>query len=59
MRTTTDESSTVTVAAIQGSVPRLGLDFNAQRKAVLDNHVARTLALAEASPPDGPRPPRW
>ncbi|MGN5240309.1 MULTISPECIES: apolipoprotein N-acyltransferase [unclassified Rhodococcus (in: high G+C Gram-positive bacteria)] len=37
----------VTVAAIQGSVPRLGLDFNAQRKAVLDNHVARTLELAE------------
>ncbi|MFD6859897.1 apolipoprotein N-acyltransferase [Rhodococcus sp. NPDC060090] len=36
----------VTVAAIQGSVPRLGLDFNAQRKAVLDNHVARTLELA-------------
>ncbi|TCN50454.1 apolipoprotein N-acyltransferase [Rhodococcus sp. SMB37] len=36
----------VTVAAIQGSVPRLGLDFNAQRKAVLDNHVAQTLALA-------------
>ncbi|MEE2035554.1 apolipoprotein N-acyltransferase, partial [Rhodococcus chondri] len=37
---------TVTVAAIQGSVPRLGLDFNAQRKAVLDNHVARTRELA-------------
>jgi apolipoprotein N-acyltransferase len=36
----------VTVAAIQGSVPRLGLDFNAQRKAVLDNHVAQTLELA-------------
>ncbi|MCW3472339.1 apolipoprotein N-acyltransferase [Rhodococcus pyridinivorans] len=47
VRTATDESSTVTVAAIQGSVPRLGLDFNAQRKAVLDNHVARTLVLAE------------
>ncbi|WP_241386843.1 apolipoprotein N-acyltransferase [Rhodococcus sp. CH91] len=39
-------AETVTVAAIQGSVPRLGLDFNAQRKAVLDNHVARTLELA-------------
>ena len=37
---------TVTVAAIQGSVPRLGLDFNAQRRAVLDNHVERTLELA-------------
>ncbi len=37
----------VTVAAIQGNVPRLGLDFNAQRRAVLDNHVAQTLRLAE------------
>jgi apolipoprotein N-acyltransferase len=27
-------------------VPRLGLDFNAQRRAVLDNHVARTEQLA-------------
>ncbi|WP_415974912.1 apolipoprotein N-acyltransferase [Rhodococcus sp. 077-4] len=37
---------TVTVAAVQGSVPRLGLDFNAQRRAVLDNHVRETMALA-------------
>jgi apolipoprotein N-acyltransferase len=29
-------------------VPRAGLDFNAQRRAVLDNHVQRTLELAEA-----------
>ncbi|MHA3021928.1 apolipoprotein N-acyltransferase [Mycobacterium sp. BMJ-28] len=36
----------VTVAAVQGNVPRLGLDFNAQRRAVLDNHVAETLRLA-------------
>lgn len=35
-----------TVALVQGNVPRLGLDFNAQRRAVLDNHVARTDALA-------------
>ncbi|MFF2392010.1 apolipoprotein N-acyltransferase [Nocardia sp. NPDC058114] len=39
---------TITVAAIQGSVPRLGLDFNAQRRAVLDNHVRRTEELADA-----------
>ncbi|WP_433715679.1 apolipoprotein N-acyltransferase [Nocardia sp. CA-084685] len=39
---------TITVAAIQGSVPRLGLDFNAQRRAVLDNHVLRTEELARA-----------
>ncbi|GAA2797319.1 apolipoprotein N-acyltransferase [Mycolicibacterium pallens] len=38
---------TVTVAAIQGSVPRLGLDFNSQRRAVLDNHVRQTVQLAD------------
>lgn len=37
----------VTVAAIQGSVPRLGLDFNSQRRAVLDNHVRQTVQLAD------------
>ena len=37
----------ITVAAVQGNVPRLGLDFNAQRRAVLDNHVRETLRLAE------------
>ena len=42
---TTDPA--VTVAAVQGNVPRLGLDFNAQRRAVLDNHVRETLRLAE------------
>jgi apolipoprotein N-acyltransferase len=36
-----------TVAAVQGNVPRLGLDFNAQRRAVLDNHVRRTWELAD------------
>ena len=38
---------TATVAVVQGNVPRAGLDFNAQRRAVLDNHVQQTLALAE------------
>jgi apolipoprotein N-acyltransferase len=37
---------TATVAVVQGNVPRIGLDFNAQRRAVLDNHVARTEELA-------------
>jgi apolipoprotein N-acyltransferase len=37
---------TVTIAAVQGNVPRLGLDFNAQRRAVLDNHVKVTEQLA-------------
>jgi apolipoprotein N-acyltransferase len=36
----------VVVALVQGNVPRAGLDFNAQRRAVLDNHVARTKQLA-------------
>ena len=42
-----DTDQSVTVAAVQGNVPRLGLDFNAQRRAVLDNHVRETLQLAE------------
>ncbi len=37
----------ITVAAVQGNVPRLGLDFNAQRRAVLDLHVRETLQLAD------------
>ncbi len=37
---------TVTIAAVQGNVPRLGLEFNAQRRAVLDNHVTATERLA-------------
>ena len=41
-----DEPS-VNVAAVQGNVPELGLDFNAQRRAVLDNHVRETLRLAD------------
>ncbi len=41
------DEPTITVAAIQGNVPRLGLDFNSQRRAVLDNHVTQTLQLAE------------
>jgi apolipoprotein N-acyltransferase len=37
---------TKVVAIVQGNVPRLGLDFNAQRRAVLDNHVQATMQLA-------------
>lgn len=43
----TGDEPTITVAAVQGNVPRLGLDFNSQRRAVLDNHVRQTLQLAE------------
>jgi apolipoprotein N-acyltransferase len=42
----TDGGPTTTVAVIQGNVPRAGLDFNAQRRAVLDNHVQQTIDLA-------------
>ncbi|HYZ68545.1 MAG TPA: apolipoprotein N-acyltransferase [Mycobacterium sp.] len=41
------DDPTITVAAVQGNVPRLGLDFNAQRRAVLDNHVRETMQLAD------------
>ncbi len=41
-----DEPS-INVAVVQGNVPQLGLDFNAQRRAVLDNHVRETLRLSE------------
>lgn len=41
-----DEPS-VNVAAVQGNVPQLGWDFNAQRRAVLDNHVRETIKLSE------------
>ncbi|MVO87724.1 apolipoprotein N-acyltransferase [Streptomyces sp. p1417] len=43
---TAAEHGTATVAVIQGNVPRMGLDFNAQRRAVLDHHVRETLRLA-------------
>ncbi|MFJ4923804.1 apolipoprotein N-acyltransferase [Streptomyces sp. NPDC088725] len=42
----TAQHGTATVAAVQGNVPRAGLDFNSQRRAVLDNHVRRTEQLA-------------
>ena len=39
------DGPSVRVAVVQGNVPRLGLDFNAQRRAVLDNHVQATMRL--------------
>ena len=38
--------STTTIALIQGDVPDRGLEFNARRRQVLDNHVQQTLKLA-------------
>ncbi|PWI06455.1 apolipoprotein N-acyltransferase [Streptomyces sp. NWU339] len=42
----TAETGTATVAVVQGNVPRLGLDFNSQRRAVLDHHARETERLA-------------
>jgi len=41
--------------AVQGNVPRAGLDFNAERRAVLDNH-ARVTQQAARSVADGTQP---
>ncbi|MFI2642339.1 apolipoprotein N-acyltransferase [Streptomyces sp. NPDC018610] len=41
------EDGTATVALVQGNVPREGLDFNAQRRAVLDYHARETARLAK------------
>lgn len=40
------DGQSVRVAVIQGNVPRLGLEFNAQRAAVLANHASATRELA-------------
>lgn len=56
--TPTAGERTVTVALVQGNVPRLGLDFLGQREAVLRNHIAvtdelaRRVATGELPPPD-------
>ncbi len=39
-------SGETVIALVQGNVPRLGLDFNAQRQRVVRNHVDATLELA-------------
>ena len=41
------QEGTLEVAGVQGNVPRAGLEFNAQRRAVLDNHVRVTRALVD------------
>jgi len=46
LRPGTGHDRTLTVAAIQGDVPDRGLEFNARRRQVLDNHVSQTLKLA-------------
>jgi len=41
------DSPSAVIAVVQGDVPQPGLEFNARRRAVLDNHVNQTIALAE------------
>ncbi|EWT00894.1 acyltransferase [Intrasporangium oryzae NRRL B-24470] len=41
------DGPTAQFLGVQGNVPRAGLEFNAQRRAVLDNHVAATLKADE------------
>ena len=43
----------VSVLFVQGNVPKPGLDFNAERRKVLDNHVQATVAAAaqRSTPP--------
>ena len=44
----TQARRSATVAAVQGNVPRIGLDWMGQRRAVTRNHLARTQELAAA-----------
>ncbi len=41
------DGPTLNVVAIQGNVPEMTLEFNAQRRAVLDNHVETTKDAAD------------
>lgn len=52
-----DDAPTTDIAIVQGNVPRLGLDFNAQRRAVLDNHLEVTAELAESVEAGDREPP--
>ncbi|XVX22007.1 apolipoprotein N-acyltransferase [Actinomycetota bacterium] len=47
------DGRSVRVGLVQGNVPRAGLDFNAERRKVLDNHVEGTVRLAERAKADG------
>ena len=53
VNTPAHEVGTARAATVQGNVPRLGLDFNAQRRAVLSNHVEETKRLAQDAKDQG------
>jgi len=51
------DGPTARFMAVQGNVPRPGLDFNAERRAVLDNHARATLkAAGEVQAGEQPQP---
>jgi apolipoprotein N-acyltransferase len=51
------EGTPAAVMGVQGNVPRPGLDFNAERRQVLDNHVTATeVAAAEIAAGTRPKP---
>ena len=49
------DGTPVRIGMVQGNVPRPGLDFNAERRAVLDNHLAGTELLATQVGPERPQ----
>lgn len=52
-----EPSGSLQVSAVQGNVARPGLDFNAERRQVLENHVRGTERLADqVAAGDTPRP---
>lgn len=51
------QGPTARIVAIQGNVPTAGLDFNAQRRAVLDNHARVTAQAAAERRTRGEPPP--
>jgi apolipoprotein N-acyltransferase len=44
------DGATARFLAVQGNVPRLGLDFNAERRMVLDNHARATRESVGSTP---------
>lgn len=51
------DGPTAQFLGVQGNVPRPGLDFNAERRMVLDNHVRATIdALQDVAAGRAPRP---
>ncbi len=54
--TNADPGRFVSVAAVQGDVPGVGMDAFAERRAVLDNHVRATHELADRIEAGAPRP---